>query len=54
MFKVCGNLYGQTKVDFEEMRQVLEASGYQVAYQSEIGGVVIKEMPDIEGDANEQ
>lgn len=46
MLKYYGNLYSGTKEDLDAILEVLEPEGFQLAYQGEFGGTLVKEVPD--------
>lgn len=48
MLKVIGNLYSDTKDEFEEIATTLKNAGYQIAYISDRNGTVIKEVESLD------
>lgn len=46
MLKFYGNIYGQTKEDFEELKKSLEKDGFSIAYQTEVTGAVVGEVEE--------
>jgi mevalonate pyrophosphate decarboxylase len=43
-FKTCGNIFGQTPEDMEEMHSVMSAAGYEFAYITPQSATLIKEI----------
>ena len=52
MLKVFGTLYGNVKEDFDAMVKALTNDGFQIAYQSETNGTVIKEVQTLDESEN--
>jgi len=50
MLKVFGHIYANTKEDFEQVANALEREGYQIAYEGEMNGSVIKDVASLNGD----
>lgn len=50
MLKMYGNIYGQTVEDFNAIKEALEAEGFQIAYQTEVAGAVVKEVESVENE----
>lgn len=50
MLKVFGHIYANTKEDFEQVANALEREGYQIAYEGEMNGSVIKEVNSLNGE----
>lgn len=54
MLKVYGTAYSDKKENFDEIVKVLEAGGFEVAYNFENSGTIIKEVRTLnEDDDNE-
>lgn len=53
MLKVVGNIYGSDVTTFEELKEVLEREGYEVAYQTDMSGVVVKEVESLAESENQ-
>ena len=47
MLKVFGNIYSQSKEDFDTLVQCLANDGFQVALLNETNGTIIKEVADL-------
>lgn len=47
MLKVFGHIYANEKNDFEQIADALRREGYQIAYEGEINGSVIKEVSNL-------
>jgi len=52
MLKVYGNLYGNVKEDFDALVSALTREGFEIAYQSETNGTVIKEVQTLDESEN--
>ena len=50
MLKVFGHIYANDKNDFELLTNALENDGYQIAYEGETSGSIIKEVQSLNGD----
>lgn len=48
MLKMYGNLYATEKSDFDEVVNALKKEGFDIAYQADIAGVIIKEVNNLE------
>ena len=46
MLKAYGNIFSDSKEKLEEITAPLKAAGFDIAYQSEIGGIIVKEVED--------
>lgn len=53
MLKMYGNLYATEKSDFDEVVNALKKEGFDIAYQADIAGVIIKEVGNLEHDEHE-
>lgn len=47
-YKTCGQIFGQTPEDMEELHAALSAAGYEFAYIMPQSATIIKEEPDAE------
>ena len=54
MLKVFGGIYANTKEDYEVLKNAIEDNGFEVAYNSETSGTIIKEVQSLEDNADEQ
>lgn len=52
MLKVYGGIYSNTKDDFDVMAKALSNEGFQIAYQNETSGTVIKEVQTLDESEN--
>lgn len=50
MLKMYGNLYATEKSDFDEVVNALKREGFDIAYQSDIAGVIIKEVGNLDNE----
>ena len=50
MLKVVANIYSNTKEDFEMVTRSLINSGYEIAYQNEGSGIVLKEVSTLDSE----
>ncbi len=53
MLKVYGSAYSDKKENFEEIVKVLEAGGFEIAYNFENSGTIIKEVTNFAEDDDE-
>ena len=52
-YKTCGQIFGQTPEDMEELHAALSAAGYEFAYIMPQSATIIKEVVTLE-EPNEQ
>jgi len=48
MLVVYGNIYSSEETYFNEIKELLEENGYQLAYNSSYNAMIIKEIVDEE------
>ncbi len=44
MLKACGQVFGQTKEDMDELYEVLNSAGYDFAYITPQNATIVKEV----------
>ena len=52
MLKVFGGIYGNNKQDFDLITEALTSKGFEIAYQNETSGTVIKEVNTLDDNEN--
>ena len=48
MLKVIANFYADNQENLKEVADTLESAGYEIAYNSELSAIAIKEVADPE------
>ena len=47
MLKIYGQIYSNSKEDFDVLTNALRDNGFDIAYQSETNGTVVKEVTSL-------
>lgn len=47
MLKIYGQIYSSSKEDFDVLTNALRDNGFDIAYQSETNGTVVKEVTSL-------
>lgn len=50
MLKVFGHVYSGNENDFKAIKEALENEGYQIAYEGDNNGDIIKEVTSLNGE----
>lgn len=50
MLKVFGHIYSSTREDFDEIKASLENDGFEIAYEGDNSGTVIKDVVSLDGE----
>lgn len=50
MLKVFGHIYSSNNEDFEAMTSALEDNGFEIAYEGDNSGTVIKDVVSLDGE----
>lgn len=53
MLKVFGHIYSNSNEDFDVIKSALEDDGYEIAYESETSGSVIKDVVSLTEDTED-
>lgn len=53
MLKIYGQIYSNSKEDFDVLTNALRDNGFDIAYQSETNGTVVKEVASLAESENQ-
>lgn len=51
MLKQVGSIYAQTKEEMNNLEKCLKTEGYDIAFDTETGGIIIKEVEESENES---